>query len=200
MVKAEKIYAGLCTLFCILIVVGNLTHQKFVFLPIPMFYTFELSVGAILYPLTFLITDLIAEFYNKEKVTFCFCFNIFINIFVVAIITFMDFLPATSWSRLDNVTFHRTFGFYSVAFTSSIIACYISQTVDIFLYLWIRKLTKGKYLWIRNNCSTAISLFLDTSIVIGIMSIFGVLPIEKFFALIFTSYSWKLFFTIFSIP
>lgn len=200
MIKAEKIYTGLCILFCTLIIVGNLTYQKFVFLPISRLYSFELSVGAILYPLTFLITDLITEFYSKEKAAFCVRFNIFINLFVVIIITLMDLLPATSWSKIDNATFHRIFGFYGIAFTSSIIACYISQTVDIFLYLWIRKLTNGKYLWIRNNGSTAISLLIDTSIVIGIMSIFDVLPINKFFSLVFTSYLWKFFFTVCSTP
>ncbi len=52
----EKIYITICVLFAILIVTGNLIYQKFVFLPILPFYTFELSVGAITYPLTFLLT------------------------------------------------------------------------------------------------------------------------------------------------
>ena len=67
----DRIYTTLCALFAVLIVIGNLIYQKFVFLPILPFHTFELSVGAILYPLTFMLTDLIAEFYDKNKANFC---------------------------------------------------------------------------------------------------------------------------------
>ena len=200
MSAAEKIYTTLCVLFAVLIVVGNLIYQKFVFLPILPFYTFELSVGAITYPLTFLLTDLIAEFYGKDKANFCVRLAITMNIIVAVIMIMMDKLSATEWSKIDNITFHNVFGLYSVAFIGSIIACYIAQLIDITIYLWIRKLTHGKWLWLRNNGSTAISLFVDTCIVISFMSIFGVLPIDRMWMLIINSYLFKLFFTICSTP
>jgi len=199
MTQTDKVYTGLCALFSVLIVLGNLIYQKFVRLDLP-FHTFQLSVGAILYPLTFLVTDLITEFYGKEKANFCVRFAILMNVLVAAIIALMDNLPATSWSKVDNHTFHQVFGFYGVSFIGSIIACYIAQTVDIFFYLGICKLTKGRHLWLRNNGSTAISLFIDTSIVIGFITIFGVLPKNQMWELIWNSYSWKLFFTICSTP
>ncbi|MBY0580314.1 MAG: queuosine precursor transporter [Rickettsiales bacterium] len=200
MSNSEKIYTGLCVFFSVIIVSGNLTYQKFITLTILPFHAFELSVGAILYPLTFLVTDLIAEFYGKEKARFCVRLAIIMNILVAIIIAGMDLLPATSWSKIDQATFHKVFGLYAISFMGSIIACYISQTVDISLYLWIRKITKGRYLWIRNNGSTAISLLIDTSTVITFMTIFGVLPKEQMVSLIINSYSFKLFFTICSIP
>lgn len=200
MKNVEKIYTGLCVLFSVLIVVGNLTYQKFVILSILPFHTFEISVGAVLYPLTFLITDLITEFYGKEKARFCVRFAIVTNTLVATIIAGMDALPAVSWSKIDHVTFHKVFGLYYIAFTSSLIACYISQTVDISLYLWLRKITKGKYLWIRNNGSTAVSLLIDTCTVITFMTIFAILPKEQILSLIINSYAWKLFFTVFSTP
>lgn len=200
MSNVEKIYTGLCTLFSVLIIVGNLTYQKFIVLPILPFHTFELSVGAMIYPLTFMITDLIAEFYGKEKARFCVQFAIAMNVFAAIIIMSMDRLPATEWSNIDDSTFHKVFGLYSVAFIGSMIACYTSQALDIKLYLWIRKLTKGNWLWLRNNGSTAISLFVDTFIVISFMTFFGALPVEQMWVLILNSYSFKLFFTICSTP
>jgi uncharacterized integral membrane protein (TIGR00697 family) len=179
---------------------GNLIYQKFVFLPILPFHTFELSVGAILYPLTFFLTDLITEFYGKEKANFCVKLAIFMNIFVACIILGMDQLEATSWSKIDKMTFHTVFGFYSVAFIGSIIACYIAQIVDITLYLWIRKMTKGKWLWARNNGSTAISLFVDTFMIVTFMVMFNVLPVDRMWPLIINSYLFKLFFSICSTP
>ncbi|MCZ6902528.1 MAG: VUT family protein, partial [Rickettsia endosymbiont of Ixodes persulcatus] len=54
--------------------------KKLVSLNIFNFYILELSVGAIFYPLTFLLTDLIAEFYGKERANFCIKLAIIFNI------------------------------------------------------------------------------------------------------------------------
>lgn len=196
----DNIYTSLCALFAVLVVMGNLIYQKFVFLPILPFHAFELSVGAILYPLTFLLTDLITEFYGKEKATFCVRLSIFMNILVASVIAGMDHLDATAWSKVDNATFHQVFGLYSIAFIGSIIACYVAQIVDITLYLWIRKITKGKWLWARNNGSTAISLFVDTVIVISFLTLFNILPADRMGSLIVNSYLFKLFFSVCSTP
>ncbi len=200
MTRDESIYTSLCVLFSVLIVMGNLIYQKFVYLPLLPFHTFELSVGAILYPLTFLLTDLITEFYSKEKANFCVKLGISMNILVACIIAGMDQLEATDWSKIDNILFHKVFGLYSIAFIGSILACYTAQTVDIMLYVWIRKITKGKWLWARNNGSTAVSLFIDTFIVITFMTLFHILPLERMWPLIMNSYCFKLFFSICSTP
>lgn len=200
MIRNESIYISLCAVCSVLIVVGNLIYQKFVLLPILPFHTFELSVGAILYPLTFLLTDLITEFYGKEKANFCVKLGISMNILVAFVIMGMDQLEATQWSKINNIMFHKVFGFYSVAFIGSILACYTAQTVDIILYLWIRKLTKGKWLWARNNGSTAVSLLIDTFMVIAFMTIFGVLPPDRMWGIIINSYLFKLFFSLCSTP
>jgi hypothetical protein len=200
MTKDENIYVSLCVIFSVLIVTSNLIYQKFVALPVFPFYTFELSVGAILYPLTFMLTDLITEFYGKEKANFCIKLAIVMNIFIACIIVGMDQLQSTSWSRIDSTTFHKVFGLYSVAFIGSMIACYTAQMLDVIIYLWIRKITRGKLIWARNNGSTAISLFFDTFIVISFMTAFGVLPVERMWPLIINSYLFKLFFSICSTP
>lgn len=200
MTPRDKIYTTLCVLFSVLLILGNLIYQKFVSLPLLPFYTFELSVGAILYPLTFLLTDLMTEFYGKEKARFCVRLAIAMNVIVACAVTGMDFLKATEWSRIDNDTFHKVFGFYSVAFLGSIIACYIAQGIDISIYSWIRKITGDKWLWLRNNGSTMISLFIDTSIVISFMALFGVLPRDQMGMLIINSYLFKFFFILCSTP
>ncbi|MFK7973332.1 MAG: queuosine precursor transporter [Rickettsiaceae bacterium] len=200
MILSDQIYTILCVIFTVFIIVGNLIYQKFVCLPILPFHTFELSVGAITYPLTFLLTDLIAEFYGKDRANFCVKLAIVMNIIIALVIMMMDQLNATTWSKIDNDTFHHVFGLYSVAFIGSIIACYIAQLIDITIYLWIRRLTNSRFLWLRNNGSTAISLFADTVIVITFMTFFGILPIERMWPLILNSYLFKLFFTVSSTP
>ncbi|RZI47335.1 VUT family protein [Rickettsiales endosymbiont of Peranema trichophorum] len=196
----EKVYTALCVLFSSLIVFGNLTYQKIVIIEVFSLFQFQLSVGAILYPWTFLITDLITEFYSKDKAMFCVRSAIATSFIVAILLAVMDALPATSWSKLDDALFHKVFGGYVPCFISSVIACYTSQAIDIRLYLLIRQITGGKYLWLRNNCSTCISLFIDTSVIIVLLGAFGIVPFEQVPVLIYNSYSWKLFFTISSTP
>ncbi len=68
--RKHYLYTALSALFAVIIVFGNLVSQKFTYLHLP-FYTTEVSIGVILYPFTFCISDLIAEFYGKEATKFC---------------------------------------------------------------------------------------------------------------------------------
>lgn len=198
--RLEKIYLGLCILFSSFLMIGNITYQKFVTLDISWIHSFELSVGALIYLITFLITDLIAEFYGLERAKWCIRFALLNNILMATVIGMMDMLPATNWSKLSNQEFHRVFGYYSVSLIGSLLACYISHQADVKIYLWIKKMTRGRMLWIRNNLSTGISLFFDTCIAIGFLSYFHVLQVEHISTLIFNSYVWKLLFTVLSTP
>ncbi|MBV0900030.1 MAG: queuosine precursor transporter [Wolbachia endosymbiont of Fragariocoptes setiger] len=196
----EKIYTSLCVLFAILIVIGNLMYQKFISLPIFSIYTFELSVAAILYPLTFLLIDLITEFYGKEKSKFCVRLTIIMSINVAIIVILVDNLNATTWSKVDDKVFHLVFGSYKVSFLASTIACYISQLVDIKIYSWIKIFTHNRFLWLRSNISTAISILIHTSIAVSILYMFDILPLERIVQVTASNYFFKLFFTISSTP
>ncbi len=197
---SDKIYLSLCTFLSVIIVVGNLIYQKFVALPLLSFHTFELSAGAVLYPLTFLITDLITEFYGKEKANFCVKLGMAMNILVGFVILFIDHLQATSWSRVDNTTFHQVFGLFGVGFIGSVLAFYMAQRVDIIIYSWLRRITHQRFLWLRSNGSTAISLLIDTTMVVSFLVFFKALPADRLGTLILNSYSYKLFFTLLSTP
>ncbi len=198
--RSSKLYVALCTIFSVLIVTNNMIYQKFVYLPFFTFHVFELSVGAILYPITFLITDLIAEFYGRYHAKYCIRLAIFMNIFVAVIIKSCCYLHATNWSKIDNDIFEQVFGFYNIAFIGSVLASYVSQIIDVRIYLGLKSLTRGRFLLMRNNISTAVSLFIDTCIVVGFLATFKILPTSQVFKLIINSYSFKLLFTLFSTP
>jgi uncharacterized integral membrane protein (TIGR00697 family) len=196
----DKIYGFLCVIFSVIIVTGNLICKKFVYLDIFSFYIFEVSAGALLYPLTFAITDIIAEFFGRDRSSFCVKVAIYVNILVALIMTIIENLEATSWSSISDEQFTYTFGHYKTGVLSSIIAAYISQFVDIRLYLLIKKITNGKIIWLRNVGSTSISLLVDTTIIITILTYFGSFPKEEILTLIINSYLYKLFFTICNAP
>ena len=57
----DKLYFVLGCIFCTTVVTGNLTFQKFISLEIPFIITLDISVGVLLYPITFLISDLLVS-------------------------------------------------------------------------------------------------------------------------------------------
>ena len=200
MTKPEKLYVFFCVFFSGLTVIGNVTYQKFVTLPLGEFYTFTLSVGAIVYPFTFLVMDLLTEFFGREKASFCITLSAGMNILASFVLFCMDCLRATPWSKVNDEVFHEVYGLYGIAFFGSIVALYVAQKLDISLYLWIRRLTRNRFLWLRSSGSTAISLFADTCIVIGILTFFHILPREQMGILIMGSYLFKAFATVVTIP
>ncbi|MEI6789696.1 MAG: queuosine precursor transporter [Myxococcaceae bacterium] len=195
---SDRIYISLCGLFAVLIVTGNLVYQKFVILPILPFHTFELSIGAVLYPFTFMISDLLAEFYGREKARFCVKLALSLNILIAVIIFGMDHLTATAWSSIDDPTFHKVFGHTVYASLISVTAAYISQRFDIYIYLYIRN--KTGWLGLSNFASTGLSLFIDTCIVVSILNFFELIPANQALWLIFNGYLFKICLAACNIP
>lgn len=193
---AAKIYLYLAALFITSLVVSNLIFQKFFFwypFDSELFgiRLFELSVGILPYPLTFLITDLISEIYGKKAANRVVIAGIFASFFSMGILLLADFVPAIENSPVDDMTFKKVFSLSPLAVLASMIAYLIAQFIDIRIYHFWKKLTKGKLLWIRNNFSTFVSQFLDTFSVILLLSLFGILPWDLFFGLVLSGFVFK---------
>jgi uncharacterized integral membrane protein (TIGR00697 family) len=200
MSKLEKLFIMLCTLFSVVVIIGNMTYQKFFSLHFINGYKIELSVGALLYPITYMITDLITEIYARDRAIFCIRLAILMNLITVVILKFMNILPTAEWSTVDDATFSKVFGNYSIAFMGSLIACYVSQQIDTRIYAALKNLTKDKYIWLRCNVSTGVSLLVDTALVVGFLTVFGVISHQQSLSLIFNSYGYKLAFTMCGTP
>ncbi|CAI8193199.1 MAG: Uncharacterised protein [Flavobacteriaceae bacterium] len=193
---AAKIYLYLAALFITSLVVSNLIFQKF-FYWYPFDGTvlgsrlFELSVGILPYPITFLITDLISEIYGKRAANRVVTAGIFASFFSMGILLVSDIVPAMESSPVDDATFTKVFSLSPLAVLASMIAYLLAQFVDIRIYHFWKKLTKGKMLWLRNNFSTFASQFLDTFSVILLLSIFGILPWDLFYGLVLSGFIFK---------
>lgn len=200
MYNSKHWFTFLCSFFSVLVIVGNLTYQKFVLTSLLPGIDVELSVGILIYPFTFLLTDLIAEFFGKDNAIFCIRQTLILNLIVAIIIYGMDNMQATLWSTIDDDTFHKVFGFFNVAFIGSVLACYVSQKIDIHIYLWLKRVTKGKLIWVRNIFSTVMSLYIDTLIVTIFLAMFHALPEGKIWNLILNGFLFKSAFSIISSP
>ena len=193
---AGKIYLVLAGLFITSLVVSNLIFQKF-FYWYPFDQTvfgtrlFELSVGILPYPITFLITDLISEIYGKKKANEVVMVGIFASFFSMGILLISNYVPAMATSPLDDATFDKVFSLSPLAVLASMLAYLFAQFVDIRIYHFWKNLTKGKMLWLRNNFSTFLSQLIDTSVVIALLCLFEVLPWDIFWGLLFSGFIFK---------
>ena len=193
---AYQIFLYLASLFITSLVVSNLIFQKFFYwqpfearvFGIPLF---ELSVGILPYPITFLITDLISEIFGQKKANQVVVAGIFASFFSIGILLLADFVPAIQSTPIDNETFSQVFSLSPLAVLASMIAYLFAQFIDIKLYHYWKKVTQGKHLWLRNNFSTFASQFLDTFTVILLLCLFGVLPWDLFLGLVVSGFIFK---------
>jgi uncharacterized integral membrane protein (TIGR00697 family) len=203
---AQRIYLYLGALFITSLVVSNLIFQKFFYwnpfgdFTIFEVSLFEVSVGILPYPITFLITDLISEIYGRKMANQIVTAGIFASFFSMGIILIADVVPAIPSSPINDATFTRVFALSPIAVLASMIAYLLAQYVDVAIYHFWKKLTNGKYLWLRNNFSTFLSQFLDTFTVVALLCVFNVLPWELFFGLVVSGFIFKIFIAFFDTP
>lgn len=191
-------YLFLGALFITSLVVSNLIFQKFFywkpFGDAHLFGAslFELSVGILPYPVTFLITDLISEVYGRKKANQVVTAGIFASFFSMGIILLAHLAPAISDSPVDDATFGRVFALSPIAVLASMMAYLFAQYIDIAIYHFWKGLTGGRHLWLRNNFSTFFSQTVDTFTVVFLLCAFGVLPWDKFYGLFVAGVIFKI--------
>ena len=193
---AQRIYLFLGALFITSLVVSNLIFQKFFYwypFEIEIFGAklFEISVGILPYPLTFLITDLISEIYGKKRANQIVVAGIFASVFSLLIILVGSAVPAIENSPLSDELFDRVFGNSAIAVFASMTAYLCAQFIDIQIYHFWKRLTQGRHLWLRNNFSTWFSQFIDTFSIVFLLCAFGVLPWSSFKGLLISGFLFK---------
>lgn len=193
---AQRIYLLLGALFITSLVVSNLIFKKFFYwypMDIEIFGAklFEISVGILPYPVTFLITDLISEIYGKKRANQVVVAGIFASFFSMLIVYVANAVPATEWSPVDNSLYTEVFGSTVLAVLASMMAYLFAQFVDIHIYHFWKALTKGKHLWLRNNFSTFLSQFIDTATVLLLLCSFGEIDWSKFAGLLISGFIFK---------
>ena len=188
---AQKIYLILGALFVASLVASNLIFQKFFYWDFFGLYTFEISVGILPYPITFLITDIISEVYGKRKANQIVTIGIFASFFSMLIVFVSGIVPATDWSPVSDTLFNKVFGATAIAVLASMFAYLFAQYIDIQLFHFWKRLTKGKHLWLRNNFSTFLSQFVDTFTVLILLCSFGKIEWKLFSSLLLSGFLFK---------
>jgi len=117
--------------------------------------------------------------------------GIFASFFSLLIVFVSDAVPATLWSPIGDSLFTRVFGATAIAVFASMMAYLFAQYIDIQIFHFWKRLTKGKHLWLRNNFSTFLSQFVDTFTVLFLLCSFGKIEWSLFAGLLLSGFLFK---------
>ena len=183
-ISLDQTYLICATLFSVVLVLTNIIGVKLFQGPFNP-GSHVLTTGIITYPLTFLLTDVVSEIWGAKKANTMVLIGFLMSIVMLIFIQIAMYLPAHPyWVAPNNPFGFETVNEYQNAFNSvfsvngkllfgSMLAYMTAQLLDVRLYHMWKKITKGKYLWIRNNGSTSISQLVDTFIVNSILFYWG---------------------------
>lgn len=132
---------------------------------IQFFGLFTQSIGIILWPIIFILTDLINEHFGKDGVKKLTYITVGLISFAFIVLSIAIKIPATNFSPVNNDVFKTVFGQSQWIIVGSIIAFLISQLVDVYMFLFFKKITGNKFIWLRATGSTLISQLVDTFVV-----------------------------------
>ena len=213
----ESTYSLLVAIFAAILVLTNIIGVKiFTFAP-DIFpnglfgNSITLTTGIITYPLTFLITDIVSEIYGEKKATRMVFLGFIVSIISLFFIQLAVFLPGSNvWinSNLGYNTVQEMQNAYESVFTlpgilivASMTAYLVAQVVDVKIFHFLKRITSGKHLWLRNNLSTSVSQLIDTIIVNSIFLYIGLgLSFNIIFQIIVTTYVFKIIIALIDTP
>ena len=146
-------------------------------------YSITLTTGIITYPLTFLITDIVCEVFGKKKASLMVLLGFFASILSLIFINLAVILPGSKvwvnnslgYNSIEDMqnAYESVFTLPGFLITASMLAYLVAQLIDVSIFHYLKKLTSGKKLWLRNNISTIFSQLVDTIIVNSIFLYFG---------------------------
>jgi len=163
---------------------------------------FNLTAGAVIWPVVFLTSDLINEYFGKpgvKRISYLAAF--FITYSFIVIFLTIKLPPAQWWLEANNQDaegnyFNMDFAFNKILgqgqriIIGSLAAFLLSQLVDVFVFQKLRKLTGQKMLWLRATGSTLVSQFIDSFVVLYI-AFYGVFSGQQIVAIGITNYIYK---------
>lgn len=190
-----KLFVVLAGVFTTCLVVGDIIGGKLI-QTVLFGQTITLTVGMIPFPVTFLLTDLLNEFYGKRAarfvtwVGFCMALLAYVFIYVAATIPIADMTRASTWTGVNENSFNNVFMGSMRMILASMVAYLVAQFTDIGVFHLLRRLTRGRFLWLRATGSTVVSQAIDT-ITISVVAWYGLMGFSEITNIMLSSYSVK---------
>jgi len=165
----QRLYLWLSGTFVTCLLVADITGGK-LFVVGPVVH----SVGNLAFPVTFVLTDVVNEFYGKKGARRLTFLGLAMAALSFALIFVGRLLPTAPNSPIGASTFDAVFAMSNRLYIASLAAYLVGQLVDIWVFGLFKRLTRGRLVWLRATGSTLISQAVDTVIVTSIL--FGNTP------------------------
>ncbi|MDD5463929.1 MAG: queuosine precursor transporter [Candidatus Moranbacteria bacterium] len=145
-------------IFCI--IVSELMGSK----TFSLIGNFNASVAIFLMPFIFTINDVITEAYGKERTKSIIKSGLIMIIFLIAFSFLAINLPSSQRFASNQSAYQNIFGASIRISIASLLAFFVAEYMDVFIFVKIRNMMGKKSLWLRNNVSNFVAQFFDTSI------------------------------------
>jgi queuosine precursor transporter len=163
----QRVYLWLTAVFITCFLVANVIGVKLFRFEIPIFgetIRVEHTVGMLSFPITFLLTDLLNEYFGKRAarrttyVAFAMGALAFGIMYVARVMPILPGIPGTATQE----AFENIFGAAALMYIASLGAFLVGSLLDIYLFVIFKRLTGGKLIWVRTTGSTIISQLVDS--------------------------------------
>ncbi len=188
--RHQKLYAVLFGIFLTGLILAEITGSKLIQFPVSETLVFTMTMGVIPFPLTFIVTDLINEYFGKPGIRFVTIVGMIMIALAYVILTVDMAIPGAPISPVNDEQFRAVFGQSNRIILGSLIAYLIGQMIDIHVFHWIRQKTHTRLLWLRATGSTFVSQFVDSFVVL-LIAFYGKIPTETIMNIGVTNYVYK---------
>lgn len=169
--RSQELFVYLAGVFVASLLLGDLIGGKAFVLRMPLgpwAYDQPVSVGLFAFPVTFLLTDIVNEFYGRRGARFLTFLGMWMAIFAFVVLNVAQWPAAEPHSWLQDAEFNRVFGIGGRLFIASILAYLCGQFLDIYVFQFWKVLTRSRHLWLRATGSTLASQLVDTFVINGL--------------------------------
>lgn len=154
---------------------------------------FSMSIGVIPWPVVFLTTDLINEYFGIPGVRRVTMMTLGLIAYTFVVLYLAMIVPAAGFSPVTDEQFAGVFGQSMWIIVGSMVAFAISQFIDVTVFWIFRHRTQGRKLWLRATGSTVVSQLVDSVVIIGIAFwLPGKIKTMEFLNVAAANYSYKL--------
>lgn len=151
----------------------------------------SIPVGTVAFPITFLLTDVVNEYYGRPGSRLMTWVGVAMLIIGFAIITAARLAPPADDTYVSQESFDAVFGLAPRLFGASLIAFLVSQYLDLYTFHFVKKITQSRHLWLRAIGSTALSQVIDT-LFVNLGAWIGLRPMDAILETAVWSYIYKL--------
>ncbi|MEM6289008.1 MAG: queuosine precursor transporter [Bacteroidota bacterium] len=197
--RAQKVYVVCAAVFLTALVIAEATAGKFFTafdLPFTLtilgveFDSVVMTAGVIAFPVTFIVTDVMNEYFGKAGIRFVTYVGLAMVVFAFVLLKVALAVPTAPNSPVPDAAFAAVFGTTTRVIIGSLIAYLVGQLVDIALFHRLRRWTEGRHLWLRATGSTLGSQFIDTFVVLTV-AFWGQLAWADIVAITLFNYGYK---------